>query len=205
MMSIELYLTFLAAVVLLALTPGPLMALLISTSVSFGTAAGVRILAGSVLGLTVLVCCIVLGLTSIVQFMSDWFNWVKLAGAAYLIWLGFVKLRDAGQQNNAVLPVEKHHRFLVQGFMVSIANPKILLFLAAFLPQFLNPAHDMQFQLIIYGVSFVVTIAVVDLMYVLAIGKTKSLLSRTRLALFDRVGGVLLMCGGVWLMLSRRN
>lgn len=207
-MSIELYFTFLAAVILLALTPGPLMALLISNSVSFGTRAGMHTLAGSILALSLLVCCIVLGLTSIVQFMADWFTWVKLVGAAYLIWLGFVKIRGVGVRDDVVVLPEQtknHRRFFVQGFTVSLANPKVLLFLAAFLPQFLSPAHDMSLQLVVYGISFVVGIGAVDLCYVLASSKTKSLLSRQKLALFDKISGAALMCGGVWLMLSRRN
>jgi len=181
------------------------MALLISNSVSHGMSAGIRSLIGSIFGLSVLVCCIVLGLASIIQFMADWFDWVKLAGAAYLIWLGFTKIRNAKIKQDVVVPQIKHRRFFIQGFLVSLSNPKVLLFLAAFLPQFLSPLHDTQFQLIIYGISFVVTIGMVDLMYVLATGKTKSLLSQQRLALFDKISGAALMCGGVGLMLSRRN
>jgi len=204
-MSIELYLTFLAAAILLALTPGPMMALLISNSLSFGIQAGLRTLGGNIVGLTFLVGTIVLGLSFIVQFMADWFDWVKFAGAAYLIWLGFTKIRDAGPQDDVKVPVDKQRRFFIQGLVVSVSNPKVLLFLAAFLPQFLSPDYDTQFQLVIYGASFVVAVTVVDLGYVLVTGKTKSFLSRQKLALFDKAGGVLLMCAGVWLLFARRN
>ncbi len=204
-MSIELYLTFLVTVVLLGLTPGPMFALLISNSMSFGLQAGLRTLGGSVLGLALLVFSIVLGLTSIVQFMAVWFDWVKMAGAIYLIWLGFSKIRASGVNNDVVPAPDKPRRFFTQGFVVSVSNPKVLLFLAAFLPQFLSPEYDTHLQLVIYGLSFITVVAVIDLSCVLATGKTKSFLSPQRFALFDKLSGVVLMCGGVWLMLSRRN
>ena len=204
-MSIEFYLTFLATVSLLGLTPGPMFALLISTSMSFGVHAGLRTLAGSILGLTLLVFSIVLGLSSIVQFMAHWFDGVKFAGALYLIWLGFSKIRGTGQNRDGIPVANKKHRFFMQGFMVSVSNPKVLLFLAAFLPQFLSPAHDMQLQLTIYGASFIFVIAAIDLMCVVATDKTRSFLSQQKLVLFDRIGGVVLMCAGALLMFSRRN
>jgi threonine/homoserine/homoserine lactone efflux protein len=204
-MSIELYFTFLAAVVLLGLMPGPMFALLISNSMSFGVQAGLRTLAGSVLGLSLLVFSIVLGLTSIVQFMADWFDWVKLAGALYLIWLGFNKIRAPGANNDVIPATNKQRRFFIQGLVVSVSNPKVLLFLAAFLPQFLSPGYDMRFQLMVYGLSFITVVASIDLMCVLATEKTKSFLSQQRFSLFDKMSGILLMCGGVWLLFSRRQ
>jgi len=204
-MSIELYLTFLATVGLLGLTPGPMFALLISTSVSFGVQAGLRTLAGSVLGLSLLVFSIVVGLTSIVQFMADWFDGVKLVGAVYLIWLGFTKIRASGA-NKDIFPVaNKQRRFFIQGFLVSVSNPKVLLFLAAFLPQFLSPVYDTHLQLVVYGVSFITVIAIIDLSCVLATGKARLFLSRQRLALFDRISGMVLIAIGAWLMVTRRN
>ncbi len=204
-MSIELYLTFLVTVVLLGLTPGPMFALLISNSMSFGVQAGLRTLGGSVLGLALLVFSIVLGLTSIVQFMAEWFDWVKLAGAIYLIWLGFNKIRASGANKDVVPAPNKPRRFFIQGFMVSVSNPKVLLFLAAFLPQFLSPEYDTHLQLMVYGLSFITVVAAIDLMCVLATGKTKSFLSQHRLNLFDKLSGVLLMIVGTWLMFARRN
>ncbi len=204
-MSIELYLTFLVTVVLLGLAPGPMFALLISNSMSFGLQAGLRTLGGSILGLALLVFSIVLGLTSIVQLMADWFDWVKLAGAIYLIWLGFNKIRSSGADNDVTPATNKPRRFFIQGFVVSVSNPKVLLFLAAFLPQFLSPEYDTRFQLLVYGASFIAVVSAIDLMCVLATGKTKSFLSQQRFALFEKISGVLLIGGGVWLMLSRRN
>ncbi len=204
-MSIELYLTFLATVVLLGLTPGPMFALLISNSMSFGKLAGLQTLGGSVLGLALLVFSIVLGLTSIVQFMANWFDWVKLAGALYLIWLGFNKIRTSAADNNVASASDRQRRFFIQGFVVSVSNPKVLLFLAAFLPQFLSPEYDTRLQLVVYGASFITIVAAIDLMCVLATGRSKSFLSQQRFALFEKLSGVLLVCGGFWLMLSRRN
>lgn len=204
-MSIELYLTFLAAIILLGITPGPMMALLTSNILSFGMQAGMRTLAGNLLGLSVLMSCVVLGLNSIIAFMAEWFDWIKIIGAVYLIWLGITKIRFSDKATIAVPEIGNHRRFFIQGTLVALSNPKVLLFLAAFLPQFLSPAHDMQFQLIIYGISFVVALALVDLGYIIVMGKTKSVLSHWRLVLFNRLSGAALMCGGLGLLLARRN
>ncbi len=204
-MPLELYITFLAAVVLLGLTPGPMFALLIANSMAFGVQAGLRTLAGSILGLSLLVFSIILGLNSIVQFMADWFAWIKLAGAVYLIWLGFTKLRTPVTDVDAVPVSDKKRRFFTQGLAVSVSNPKVLLFLAAFLPQFLSPAYDVQLQLAVYGASFVIIVATIDFICVLATDRTRLLLSQSKRTMFNKVGGLALMFGGVWLLFSRRN
>ena len=85
-MSAEILLAFVAACVLLALTPGPNMALMIANTLSNGLRAGLVTLAGTTTGLALLVASAAAGMTSVMVFMSTWFDIVRWIGAIYLLW-----------------------------------------------------------------------------------------------------------------------
>src|SRR5689334_4164807 len=100
-MSGEILLAFVAACVLLALTPGPNMALMIANTLSSGLRAGLVTLAGTTTGLIVLVTAAAAGMTSIMVFMSAWFDVVRWAGAVYLLYLGARQLWALHQSSAA--------------------------------------------------------------------------------------------------------
>jgi threonine/homoserine/homoserine lactone efflux protein len=87
-MSPELYLAFVAACIVVAVIPGPMVALVVANSLSHGTRAGLLNVAGAQLGLALMLGSLVVGLASIIATMGWWFDWLRLAGAAYLVWLG---------------------------------------------------------------------------------------------------------------------
>jgi threonine/homoserine/homoserine lactone efflux protein len=91
MMSLQAYLAFLAACIALALLPGPIVTLVIANGLRHGTRAALTNVAGAQAGLAIVICVVAIGLTSLMATMGYWFDWVRFAGAAYLIWLG-VKL-----------------------------------------------------------------------------------------------------------------
>jgi len=88
MISYSVMLAFAAACALLALTPGPNMSLMIANTTSHGTRAGFWTLAGNSTGLSVLILGVIFGLGTIMAFVAQWFDWIRLVGAVYLIWLG---------------------------------------------------------------------------------------------------------------------
>ena len=90
-MSFELYLAYILACVVFAVVPGPMVTLIISNSLTHGTRAGLANIAGAQLGLAIMIGIVLVGLASIIESMGWWFDWVRLAGAAYLVWIG-VKL-----------------------------------------------------------------------------------------------------------------
>ena len=141
-MSIELLLAFLAACIVLALTPGPNMSLIIANTTVYGLPAGLWTLGGAALGLSLLAAAAALGMSSVMVFMSEWFDVIRWLGALYLVWLGARQLHQVwkGGGDQAVNPVRARSRFL-QGLLVSLSNPKVLLFLGAFFPQFVDPAR----------------------------------------------------------------
>ncbi len=207
-MSFQLLVAFTAACVVLALTPGPNMALIIANTAANGLRAGLATLAGTSTGLISLVTIAALGMTSIVLFMSEWFDVLRWVGACYLAWLGLQQLRAWYRgRKGAVAPAPAQGstgRWFVQGVGVSLSNPKVLFFLGAFFPQFIDPAGDVVLQLAILSVLFVAVLVAVDIAYTVAIARARARFDASRLGVLDGVSGVLLMLGGAALAMSRR-
>src|SRR5258708_35329352 len=95
-MSLEVFIAFVAACLLLACTPGPMMALILANVSSYGLRGGLWTLAGNLVGLSLLVAPAALGLTSLMTFMSGWVDVIRWFGALYLACLGVQQLRQCG-------------------------------------------------------------------------------------------------------------
>ena len=130
-MTTELYLAYLAACVVIMVVPGPSVTLIIANSLNHGTRAGLLNVAGTQLGIALMIALVGIGLASRIAALGWWFEWVRLAGAAYLVWLGIGLLR-ARRKSGADRPTPTPHGgFLLQGFLVAISNPKTLVFFSA--------------------------------------------------------------------------
>jgi len=207
-MSYQIVFGFAAACVLLALTPGPNMALIVANTATHGLRAGLVTLAGTSTGLIVLVAVAALGMTSVVVFMSEWFDVLRWIGACYLAWLGVQQLRSWWRGRGAgTLPAASPGRprtWYLQGVGVSLSNPKVLFFLGAFLPQFIDPGASAVWQLSILAVLFVAVLVAVDVGYTFAVAGARAQFDAARLRVLDGVAGVLLLIGGVALAMARR-
>ncbi len=205
-MSIYLYTAFIFACILLAVTPGPNLALFIANSATYGTRAALLTVFGSAVGLTILVAAATLGMTSIMAFVAEWFDLIRWIGAAYLVWLGMTRLRIALRTRilDETPQPSRRGRWFLQGAAASLANPKVLLFLGAFFPQFIDPTASVAPQLALLAVTFVVVVAAVDATMVLAFGSARSLLMGQRRRFAEGFSGLLLICGGVYLATMRR-
>src|SRR5215218_1009877 len=95
-MSVELYLAYVLACIVITIVPGPTVTLIVANSLAHGTRAGLLNVAGTQLGLLAMLGVLVIGLASVIEVMGWWFDWLRLAGAAYLIWLGWKLLRSSG-------------------------------------------------------------------------------------------------------------
>ncbi len=197
--------TYLVACFALAIVPGPTVTVIIANSLSRGTAAGLAIIAGTQAGVLAMTLVVALGMQALIAFMGWAFDWIKLIGAAYLIWLGIKMLRSDGRLGTARVEKEKSHLDIaIEGFFVILANPKMLIFLGAFLPQFVDPAQPTFPQVMILGLIFMVVAGATDSVYAIIAGQARGLLSVARVRLVNRVSGVVLMLGGVWLALQKR-
>src|SRR6204780_215924 len=92
-MSVHLYLAFVAACIGLALLPGPVVTLMIANGLRYGTRAALTNILGVQAGLAIVIGIVAVGLTSLMATMGYWFDWVRFAGAAYLVWLGIKLIR----------------------------------------------------------------------------------------------------------------
>src|SRR3984885_11265261 len=183
-MSLQVYLAFVAACIALALLPGPIVTLLIANGLRHGTRAALTIILGVQVGLLIVIGILAVGLTTLMATMGYWFNWVRFAGAAYLVWLGFKLIRSPveGVDTDAPPPPPRGG-FLLQGFVVALSNPKLLVFFGAFIPQFMDMSRGHFSQVALLGATFMVTGAVTDSIYALLAGRARRFFSarRTRL------------------------
>jgi len=205
-MSPEILLAFIAACILLGLTPGPNMSLILASTLTSGLRAGLTTLAGTTTGLALLVAAAAAGMSSVMVFMSEWFDVIRWIGAFYLVYLGarqlwLLRRRMAGA---ALPPRRAGANLYLEGVLVSLSNPKVLLFLGAFLPQFIDPARDPVWQLSVLAVLFVAVLAAVDVAYTLAVARARATFDAARLRLLDGAAGVLLLLGGLALAMARR-
>src|SRR5918999_4623383 len=139
-----------------------------------------------------------LGMTSLMAFMSAWFDVIRWAGALYLAWLGFQRLRQVWRgYGPSAEPLISRRRWFLQALTVSLSNPKVLLFLGAFLPQFVDKSGDVPLQLTVLAVTFVIVVGLADAVYTVVLGKMRGLLASGRLRLLDGLSGLLLLLGGL--------
>jgi threonine/homoserine/homoserine lactone efflux protein len=205
MFALSTLIPYLGACFLLAIVPGPTVTVILANSLRNGTLAGLSIIAGTQLGLVTMILVVGLGLQAVMGFMAFAFDWIKLAGAAYLVWLGFNMLRSEGKLGMAAAgPAKSYRRLMVDGFLVIWSNPKALIFLGAFLPQFVSKEAATFPQVVILGLFFMVIAGASDSIYAVLGGRARGLLSAARVKLVSRVSGAILMAGGVWLALVKK-
>jgi threonine/homoserine/homoserine lactone efflux protein len=202
-MSLQLYLTYVVACVLLALLPGPMVTLVIGNGLRHGTRAALINIAGGQLGFAIVIGIVAVGLTSLMATMGYWFDWVRLAGAAYLVWLGIGLIRSPAQAVEAEAPAPPRGGFFLQGLLVLLSNPKVLVFFGAFIPQFVDMSRSHAPQVALLGVTFMVIAGLTDAIYALLAGRARTFFSARRTRLLSRVSGGFMIGGGVWLALSR--
>lgn len=187
------------------IVPGPTVTVIVANSLRDGARAGLLNVAGTQAGLVPMLFIVAFGLETVVSFMAHAFFWVKLAGAAYLIWLGFRLLTSSGDIGDVDKVRRPRTGYFWQGFIVIWSNPKALLFFGAFIPQFIDPAVGNTFeQTLILGLVFMLVGAIFDSAYALIAGKAGSLLTRTRVRLVERISGTILIGGGLWLATLKR-
>jgi threonine/homoserine/homoserine lactone efflux protein len=159
--GIENYAGFLAAAIILNLTPGADTLYILTRSIAQGPRAGLVSVAGIMSGCVVHVLAAAFGLSLILTTSATAFFLVKWAGAVYLIFLGIRALssrtpafetRDTRFSNKDLISIYR------QGMVTNMLNPKVALFFLSFLPQFINPAHaDGPLPFLALGGTFLVT------------------------------------------------
>jgi threonine/homoserine/homoserine lactone efflux protein len=194
-----LLLFFVASAGLVAI-PGPAVIYIVTRGVVHGRRGALVSVAGVEIGNYVEVIAASAGLAALIASSATVFTAVKLIGAAYLIWLGIRTLTDGAVDEVDIAPQRSHRRLFWQGFAVGALNPKLAIFLLAFLPQFINAdAGPVWLQTLVLGTIFSITAAIGDTLIGLAASRAGSTL-RTRLTgrtQLSRAAGVVYIGLGV--------
>jgi threonine/homoserine/homoserine lactone efflux protein len=157
---------FCAAALALIVIPGPAVTYVVAQSIDKGRTAGLVSAMGVACGGLVHVAAAVAGLSALIASSASAFTVVKLAGAAYLIAVGFWRLAGRGGGTEEELEPAPAHRLFWQGAVVNVLNPKTALFFLAFLPQFVDPDRGpVALQAAILGALFVVLAVFSDSIY----------------------------------------
>jgi homoserine/homoserine lactone efflux protein len=203
-MSLGAYLTFCIAAFALAIVPGPSVTVIVANALRYGVKAGFANVAGTVTAGLCWVVVAALGLTAAIAVMGVWFDLVRYAGAAYLIWLGYKLLRSDGTLGQAKVEARSAAGFFLQAFVVTISNPKVLVLFGMIIPPFLSRDGNPTFETAMLGASFVAIAACTDSAYALLAGRAGTLLSRSRVRGIEVVSGLCLAGGGLWMALRGR-
>jgi homoserine/homoserine lactone efflux protein len=202
-MPLDLYLAYVLACAVITLIPGPTVTVIVANSLAHGPRAGLLNVAGTQLGLALMMAILVVGLSSVIAAMGWLFEWLRWAGAAYLVWLGWQLLRSPEAIADARSFPAPRGGFFLQGFLVLMANPKALLWFGAFIPQFVDPKGNYVGQIVLLGLTAMAVALVSDGAYAVLTGRAGILLSRKRIRLVSRLSGGFLIGGGIWLALTR--
>jgi threonine/homoserine/homoserine lactone efflux protein len=195
----------------LIIVPGPNVLFVISRSLMLGRAAGVGTAAGGQIGVYLQVVAVAFGVGALVERSVAVFTVIKLAGAAYLVYLGVQAIRHR-RSLRAALDVATEPRsigrILRDGIVVGVSNPKVIVFFAAVLPQFVNPsAGHVPEQMLLLGSVFLAIAVICDSTWALAAGTARAWLARSprRLEMIGGAGGLAMIGIGASLALTGRK
>jgi threonine/homoserine/homoserine lactone efflux protein len=211
MLPTEHLLAFVVLATVLIAVPGPSVLFVVTRSLTLGRRAGLATVAGNAAGAYAQVVLVALGIGAIVQESIAVFTAIKLAGALYLVYLGAQSFRHrrelAAALGRAVEPRELR-RILLDAFVVGVANPKVIVFFVAVLPQFADPsAGSVPLQLLTLGAIFCTIALVSDGTWALAAGAAREWLvsSPRRLAAIGGTGGIVMIGLGAGLAVTGRK
>ena len=192
---------FAAASLAFLIIPGPSVFYIVARSLAQGRQAGLASMLGVQAGGLVHVVAAAVGVSALIASSAQAFTIVKYAGAAYLVYLGIRKLRDAGASADSDEPEEPapFSRLFSHGVVVNVLNPKTALFFLAFIPQFVDPgAGPVAPQMLVLGALLVAIGTLTDGTYALLAARAGKRLRATAAArrTLDRVsGGVFIALG----------
>ena len=192
---------FILASFLVVIVPGPTVSLIIANSLKFGMRAGILNVVGTQLGLIFLIILLALGFKAISPFLEDVIKIVRIIGAFYLMILGYLSFTTKNFSENSHSIKKFDKKFILQGLIVILSNPKAFLFLGAFIPQFIDITQKIENQIIFFGILFMIVGAIFDGMYAIVFGKFREIIINKYIKILNKLGGSLLFFVGFWLLI----
>ncbi|TXI73999.1 MAG: homoserine/homoserine lactone efflux protein [Dechloromonas sp.] len=205
-MSFGLWLGFLLAAVLIAITPGPGAVLSMSIGMRYGYRSALRAILGLQAALLIQLVVVALGLGALLAASETAFGLLKLAGAAYLIWLGVQKWRAPVAAVVAASGDLPKRGLFVQGLLVNLTNPKAIVFIGALVPQFIDPAQSVAAQYAVIAATLCATDVIVMSGYAVAALQMGRWLGEARhIRWQNRIFGAVFVTAGSMLAVSSRH
>lgn len=198
-MSIDLWLAFLAAAIVLLIIPGPTILLVVSYALGQGWRSALPISIGVALGDFTAMSLSLLGVGALLSASATTFTLLKWVGAAYLVYLG-IKLWRIGSslKVEAQTGAASARKMLVHAWLVTALNPKSITFFVAFLPQFLDPGTGFLTQMIVFESTFLILAFANALGYAFLASRARSMVRNSHaVRMLNRIGGTLLIGAGV--------
>ena len=176
-MTLQTWLLFCITETVLCFIPGPAGLFLLATALRRGFAPAAVAAAGILAGNTFYFALSATGIAAVILASHAVFSVLKWAGAAYLVWLGLRMLLSRAPAHDALTPrlSENSDRIFSRAFIVQAANPKALVFFIALLPQFINPAGSVPWQILVLGVSSVLIESLVLGLYAALAARARSI------------------------------
>ena len=204
-MHFDIYLGFVLATTILILIPGPNVSPIMANSIAHGTRYGLLTVVGTSCAIIVQLALTVLGLSATLGILATWFEWVRWIGVAYLLYLGIRQWRAPSVDLTRTRPQPRSVRVIaLRGFLISLTNPKTLLFYGAFFPQFLSSDAPFAPQVALLSFTFFVIAAGLDSAWALLAGRLRGVLA-IRGTLRNRLSGGFLIGAGIGLALAHRE
>ena len=205
MPSSSQWLAFVVASILFIQVPGPSLLFTIGRALTVGRREALLSVVGNGIGVTVQVLLVAVGLGAVVAASATAYTVIKVAGAAYVIWLGIQAIRHRGEAREALeaqVATTRGHALRI-GFVVGVTNPKTILFFVAFLPQFTNTAAGhVGVQMAVLGLVFGVMAICSDSIWAVLASKARDWFARQphRLDHLGAAGGTMMVGVGVTLL-----
>lgn len=199
MPSTTQWVTFLVASLLFIQVPGPSLLFTLGRALTVSLHDALLSVVGNALGLLAQVVLVAIGLGAVVAASATAYTVLKVAGAAYVVWLGVQAIRHRADARTALLtgerPPERAGQALRTGFVVGVSNPKTIVFFVAFLPQFTDPGAATLPQVLLLGLAFAVLAVVSDSLWATAAGSARRWFAREprRLDAMGATGGVMMI------------
>lgn len=207
MIPLDVLLTYFAACLILAVTPGPDNIFVLTQAALRGKKAGVLVVLGLCTGLVAHTTAVSLGVAVIFQTSALAFTLLKLAGAGYLIYLAWGAFRAGATVIDGEKSELTYAQLFRRGIIMNVTNPKVTIFFLAFLPQFADPARgSLSLQMMLFGGLFIVSTILVFGAIALAAGALGEWLKRSERVqkIMNRAAGVVFVGLAAKLLLAER-
>lgn len=197
-MQLEVWLTYVATVLLLMSTPGPSHLLMLSNSLKHGFAPATATAAGDLSANALQILAAGFGLVGLIVASEGAFTVIKWAGVAYLVYVG-LRLFLRAPPTVGAAPAVSRRKLFMQGFITSAANPKAVVFFAALFPQFIDPSAPLVLQIVVLGATYIVIDGALLCCYGFFAGWIGRRMKQRFMVWLDRVAGTMIIGAAVLL------